>query len=57
MYVSMHKDMFFHTCIFKDSFRVSMCISARYRQQIEQAQTYYRHAAVLVPFNGMLHYR
>ncbi|XP_064649386.1 nonsense-mediated mRNA decay factor SMG7-like [Lineus longissimus] len=25
---------------------------ARYRQQIEQAQTYYRHAAFLVPYNG-----
>ena len=26
--------------------------TARYRQQIEQAQTYYRHAAHLVPYNG-----
>jgi len=25
---------------------------ARYRQQIDQAQTYYWHAAYLVPFNG-----
>lgn len=25
---------------------------ARYRQQVEQAQVYYRHAAHLVPYNG-----
>ncbi len=31
---------------------VSCIVSARYRQQIEQAQTYYRHAAHLVPYNG-----
>jgi len=29
-----------------------MSFSARYRQQIDQAQTYYRHAAQLVPYNG-----
>ena len=27
-------------------------LAARYRQQIEQAQSYYRHAAHLVPYNG-----
>ena len=26
--------------------------TARYRQQVEQAQTYYRHAAWVVPYNG-----
>jgi len=32
---------------------VHMYIAARYRQQIDQAQAYYRHAARLVPFNGL----
>ena len=29
-------------------------ISARYREQSDQAQTYYKHAASLVPYNGIL---
>ena len=28
------------------------CLIARYRQQNDQAQVYYRHAARLVPYNG-----
>jgi len=35
------------------------CLTARYRQQNDQAQAYYRHAARLVPYNGtsaLLHY-
>ena len=30
--------------------------TARYRQQIDQAQSYYWHAAYLVPFNGEYEY-
>ena len=31
---------------------ISLTVAARYRQHIEQAQTYYRHAVAVVPCDG-----
>ena len=36
--------------------RPNLCDLARYRQETDQAQTYYKHAAQLVPYNGNVCY-